>query len=80
MRLDYATDSDPQKRLPMKDASNKTIYSQLEIVDEQTGAAGTDIRVGIQSEHTNQIRSRIQGANVDAGSYQGSAWLIATFD
>lgn len=49
-------------------------------MDEQTGAAGTDIRVGIQSEHTIQIRSRIQGANADAGSYQGSAWLIATFD
>lgn len=80
LRLDYATDSDPQKRLPMKDAANRTIYSQLEIVDEQTGATGTDIRVGIQSDRTIQIRSRIQGANADAGSYQGSAWLIATFD
>ncbi|WIE08720.1 MULTISPECIES: adhesin [Providencia] len=80
LRLDYVTDGDPQKRLPMKDASNRTIYSKLDIVDEQTGATGTDIRVGIHSNRTIYIRSRIQGNNADAGSYQGSAWLIATFD
>lgn len=80
LRLDYATDGDPQKRLPLKDSLNNTIYSRLEIVDEQTGATGTDIHVGIQSERTIQVRSHLQGDSADAGSYRGSAWLIATFD
>lgn len=80
LRLDYATDDDPQKRLPLTNDLNQKIYSQLVLIDELTGQLGTDFRLDIHGSREINIRSRIQGENADAGDYHGSAWLIATFD
>ncbi|MGO2304169.1 MAG: adhesin [Providencia sp.] len=80
LRLDYATDDDPQKRLPLTNDLNQKIYSQLVLIDELTGQSGTDFRLDIHGSREINIRSRIQGENADAGDYHGSAWLIATFD
>lgn len=82
LRLDYATDSDPQKRLPMTNSldSSQKIYSELELVDDVTGQSGKDFKVKIQDVRTIKINSRLHGSNATAGEYKGSAWLIATFD
>lgn len=82
LRLDYVTDSDPQKRLPMisRQNSNDRIYSELTLTDEATGQTGKELKVDIKDIKTVKISSRIQGNNAAAGEYQGSAWLIATFD
>ncbi|EKT55339.1 fimbrial adhesin [Providencia burhodogranariea DSM 19968] len=82
LRLDYATDGDPQKRLPMINATNNEdrIYSELKMVDESTGQSGTDFKVNIKDLKTITISSHLQGKNAVAGDYRGSAWLIATFD
>nr|WP_314266441.1 adhesin [uncultured Moellerella sp.] len=82
LRLDYATDDDPQKRLPMTSSqdSNNKIYSELTMTDESTGQTGTDFKIEIKDLRTIKISSHIQGSNAIAGDYRGSAWLIATFD
>ncbi|MEY0301854.1 adhesin [Providencia manganoxydans] len=80
LRLDYATDGDPQKRLPMTSSQNNKIYSDLSMTDEITGQTGKDLKVDIKDLRTIKITSHIQGSNAVAGDYKGSAWLIATFD
>lgn len=82
LRLDYATDNDPQKRLPMTSSqnSNHKIYSNLTMTDETTGQTGKDFKIEIKDLRTIKITSHIQGTNAAAGDYKGSAWLIATFD
>ncbi|MGG4692649.1 adhesin [Proteus mirabilis] len=82
LHLDYATDSDPQKRLPMTNSqnSNYKIYSELTMTDEITGQTGKDFKIDIKDLRTIKITSHIQGSNAVAGDYKGSAWLIATFD
>lgn len=82
LRLDYATDSDPQQRLPMigSENSNDRIYSELNMTDETTGQTGKDFKIDIENLRTIKINSHIQGTNAAAGEYKGSAWLIATFD
>ncbi|MEY0304384.1 adhesin [Providencia manganoxydans] len=80
LRLDYATDDDPQKRLPMTSSQNNKIYSDLSMTDEITGQTGKDLKVDIKDLRTIKITSHIQGSNAVAGDYKGSAWLIATFD
>ncbi|WP_272682507.1 adhesin [Providencia sp. PROV120] len=78
--LDYATDDDPQKRLPMTSSQNNKIYSDLSMTDEITGQTGKEFQVNIKDLRTIKITSHIQGSNAVAGDYKGSAWLIATFD
>ncbi len=82
LRLDYATDDDSQKRLPMTSSqnSNNKIYSELTMTDETTGQTGKDFKIDIKDLRTIKISSHIQGSNAIAGDYRGSAWLIATFD
>lgn len=82
LRLDYTTDSDPQKRLPMTSSQNSDnkIYSDLTITDETTGQTGKDFKIDIKDLRTIKITSHIQGSNAVGGDYKGSAWLIATFD
>nr|WP_282561572.1 adhesin [Providencia sp. 21OH12SH02B-Prov] len=82
LRLDYTKDSDPQKRLPLKSHlnSNDVIYSELTLTDEATGQTGQSLTLEIHQLDTIRVTSRIQGKNAVAGDYQGSAWLIATYD
>ncbi|WP_222931052.1 hypothetical protein [Acinetobacter guerrae] len=86
IKLDYVIDSDAQKRLPLKNtAIDRTdkVYSKLTLRDEttgQTGGIGTDIRTSIEKLKTVTITSHLQGSNAVAGNYQGSAWVITTFD
>ncbi len=82
MRLDYATDDDPQKRLPMisKENPDNKIYSELKLADDSTGQSGKELKVTIDDIKTISVSSHIQGENTAAGSYHGSAWLISTFD
>lgn len=82
LRLDYTTDDDPKKRLPMTNSldKNQKIYSELKLVDDATGQSGKDLKVQIQNMRTIKISSHLQGSDATAGEYMGSAWLIATFD
>ncbi|WP_206669014.1 hypothetical protein [Acinetobacter guerrae] len=83
LRLDYLKDDDLQKRLPLKNTligSTDKIYSELTMHDESTGQAGTEITTNIEKSKTITITSHIQGSNAATGNYQGSAWLIATFN
>lgn len=82
MRLDYVSDGDSQKRLPMVNTldNTKKIYSKLRLIDESTGQSGTDLKVNIEGLKNITISSEIQGTNAAPGDYRGSAWLIATFD
>ncbi|MGO2347376.1 MAG: hypothetical protein ACTH64_16645 [Providencia sp.] len=82
LRLDYAKDNDAQKRLPMTNNlnANEKIYSDLKIIDESTGQSGTDIKINIKDFKTITLSSHIQGNNAREGDYNGSAWLIATYD
>ncbi len=80
LRLDYAQDGDPQKRLPLVNKVTKEkIYTTLMMTDDTTGQSGLDMNVDIQNLKTISISSHLQGTNAPAGDYQGSAWLIATF-
>lgn len=80
LRLDYAKDNDPQKRLPLiNKTTNEKIYTTLLMTDESTGQSGLDMNVDIENLKTININSHLQGTNAPAGDYQGSAWLIATF-
>ncbi|MEQ5128247.1 adhesin [Providencia alcalifaciens] len=80
LRLDYTQDDDPQKRLPMQNEANDTIYSDLVITDLETGQSGKEINAEIHSLKEFEISSHLQGENAQAGDYHGSAWLIATLD
>lgn len=82
LRLDYITDNDPQKRLPMQNTKNSDdkIYSELKIIDDETGQSGKNIKIDITGFKPITISSHIYGENAVAGDYKGSAWLIATFD
>lgn len=82
LRLDYITDNDPQKRLPMQSTKNSDdkIYSELKIIDDETGQSGNNISIDIKEFKSITISSHIYGENAAAGDYKGSAWLIATFD
>ncbi|MBC5791449.1 adhesin [Providencia sp. JUb39] len=80
LRLDYAADSDPQKRLPLiNKVTKEKIYTTLMMTDDSTGKSGLDMNVDIDKLKTISISSHLQGTNAPAGDYQGSAWLIATF-
>ena len=80
LRLDYASDEDPQKRLPMTNNANDKIYSALTIIDQETGQSGQELRTEIYANKTFEIISHLQGENAAAGDYHGSAWLIATYE
>ncbi|MBJ9983888.1 adhesin [Acinetobacter sp. S40] len=86
LRLDYAKDGDPQGRLPLTNTvvgSTDKIYTELTMRDETTGQTGgvdRDIHTNIEQSKTISITSHLQGTDAVAGNYQGSAWLIATFD
>ncbi|HEK1040097.1 TPA: adhesin [Proteus mirabilis] len=76
--LDYVTDADPLKRVPLK-SGIQTIYSELKIYDEQTGQSGKSIETTISSMKNIRVESHISGTNVEPGVYSGNAWLIATY-
>ncbi|HBO24297.1 MAG TPA: adhesin [Providencia sp.] len=76
--LDYATDNDPQKRVPLKSGSN-TIYSELTLYDAESNQRGKSFVANINKIKTIQIESRISGSNAKPGKYKGNAWLIATY-
>lgn len=79
-RLDYTTDDDAQKRLPLTNNQGDKIYSELVLVDDTTGQSGKELKVNIDEFKTIKIQSHIKGNDANAGNYNGSAWLIATFD
>ncbi|EEG83318.1 hypothetical protein PROPEN_04082 [Proteus penneri ATCC 35198] len=56
------------------------IYSELKLVDSAGIDRGRDFKINIRDGETFTISSHIHGSNAIAGSYQGSAWLIATFE
>ncbi|MEX5485777.1 hypothetical protein IC611_07730 [Proteus mirabilis] len=68
LRLDYITDNDPQKRLPMVNTqnSNNKIYSELTMTDEITGQKGKDFKIDINDLRTIKITSHLQGTNAIA--------------
>ncbi|MDR2225287.1 MAG: adhesin [Providencia sp.] len=79
--LDYVTDDDMQKRLPMINSTdNNRIYSNLVMIDESTGKKGKEIKTTIKDLKDITIESYIQGHNAVSGEYHGTAWLIATYD
>ncbi|EKT53827.1 hypothetical protein [Providencia rettgeri] len=78
LTLDYVTDSDPQKRVPLKSGSN-TIYSELSLYDKETNQRGKLLTVTIGKMKNIQIESHISGLNAQPGVYTGNAWLIATY-
>ncbi|MEQ4672508.1 adhesin [Providencia manganoxydans] len=79
LRLDYATDDDPQKRLPMTSSENNKIYSDLSMTTDEIGNKPVkELEVDIKDFKNIKITSHIQGSNAVAGDYKGSAWLIAT--
>ncbi|OAT38670.1 adhesin [Proteus myxofaciens] len=82
LRLDYATDGDAQKRLPLINSQDSTskIYSDLTMTHEASNQTGKDFKIDIEEISTVKISSHIQGTNAMPGDYKGSAWLIATFD
>ncbi|HEF8774442.1 adhesin [Providencia manganoxydans] len=82
LRLDYAKDSDPQKRLPLVSDENDSdvIYSQLTLTDEASGQTGQSLQVEFNEQNIISIASHIKGENAVAGNYHGSAWLIATYE
>lgn len=76
--LDYMTDNDPQKRVPLTSGAN-TIYSDLILFDRDTNQRGKTIETSINGVKNIQIESHISGLNAAPGDYSGSAWLIATY-
>ncbi|HEM7133999.1 TPA: adhesin [Providencia rettgeri] len=78
LKLDYVTDSDPEKRVPLK-SGNNTIYSEVTIYDEQTNQSGKTIETTIDKVKNIRIESQLSGSNAEPGDYKGSAWLISTF-
>ncbi|WP_413495898.1 adhesin [Morganella psychrotolerans] len=78
LSLDYVTDSDPQKRVPLK-SGNDTIYAELNLFDADINKRGKQIETTINKVKNIQIESHLSGENKNPGQYSGSAWLIATF-
>ncbi|MGO2303281.1 MAG: adhesin [Providencia sp.] len=78
LALDYVTDSDPQKRLPLK-SGNNTIYSELTLYDEQNNQSGKTFETTIDKVKNITIESKVSGYNAEPGDYKGNTWLIATF-
>ncbi|OAT49736.1 MrpH family fimbial adhesin [Providencia heimbachae] len=76
--LDYVTDSDPQKRLPLKSGSN-TIYSELMLYDDSSNLRGKTIETTIEKIKNIQVESHLSGLDAEPGKYSGSAWIIATY-
>lgn len=76
--LDYVTDSDPQKRVPLK-SGNNTIYSELSLYDAETNQRGKTIETTIEKVKNIQIESHLYGLDAEPGKYTGNAWLIATY-
>lgn len=78
LTLDYATDSDPKKRVQLKSGDN-TIYSEVTLFDEQTNQRGKTFETTIDKVKNIRIESQLSGSNAKPGDYTGSAWLISTF-
>lgn len=78
LKLDYVTDDDPEKRVPLK-SGNNTIYSEVTIYDEQTNQSGKTIETTIDKIKNIRIESQLSGSDAEPGDYKGNAWLIATF-
>ncbi len=76
--LDYITDSDPQKRMPLK-SGNNTIYSDLTLYDVSSNQRGKTIETTIDKIKNIQVESNLSGLDAEPGKYSGSAWVIATF-
>lgn len=76
--LDYVTDSDPQKRVPLKSGKN-TIYSDLTLYDADTNQRGKTFETTIDKVKNIQVESHISGFDMTPGKYTGNAWIIATF-
>ncbi|WP_457810156.1 MrpH family fimbial adhesin, partial [Providencia heimbachae] len=76
--LDYVTDGDPQKRLPLKSGSN-TIYSELMLYDDSSNLRGKTIETTIEKIKNIQVESHLSGLDAEPGKYSGSAWIIATY-
>ncbi len=82
-KLDYIKDDDPLKRVPLSniDDPQSKIYSELVLIDNNTGEeVGTELRTSIKKYQNITIRSTLKGSNAVAGNYQGTAWLISTYD
>lgn len=78
LKLDYATDTDPEKRVPLK-SGNNTIYSEVTLYDEQTNQSGKTIETTIDKVKNIRIESQLSGSDAEPGDYKGNVWLIATF-
>lgn len=78
LALDYTSDNDPKKRVPLKSGYN-TIYSELTLFDEQSNKSGKIIETTIDKIKNIRIESHISGIDAKPGDYKGNAWLIATF-
>ncbi len=76
--LDYVTDNDPQKRLPLK-SGNNTIYSELTLYDASSNQRGKTIETTIDKIKNIQVESHLSGLNAEPGKYNGSAWVIANY-
>ncbi len=76
--LDYVTDSDPKKRIPLK-SGNNIIYSELNLYDASSNQRGKTINTTIEKIKNIQVESYLSGENAAPGKYQGSAWVIATY-
>ncbi|HFT7131103.1 TPA: adhesin [Klebsiella aerogenes] len=78
LTLDYVTDNDPEKRVPLKSGSN-TIYSELMLYDEQNNKKGKVIETTLDGIKNIRVESHLSGSSAEPGDYRGNAWLIASF-
>ncbi|EJD6044913.1 adhesin [Providencia rettgeri] len=78
LKIDYTTDTDPEKRVPLK-SGNNTIYSEVTLYDEQTNQRGKNIETTIDKVKSIRIESHLSGSDAEPGDYKGNAWLISTF-
>lgn len=78
LMLDYVTDNDPEKRVPLK-SGNNTIYSELMLYDEQSNKKGKVIETTIDGIKNIRVESHLSGSSAEPGDYRGNAWLIASF-
>lgn len=78
LALDYVTDNDPQKRVPLKSRTN-TIYSDLSLYDADTNQRGKTFETTIDKVKNIQVESHVSGFDMTPGKYTGNAWIIATF-
>ncbi|MEB7534944.1 adhesin [Klebsiella aerogenes] len=78
LMLDYVTDSDPEKRVPLK-SGNNTIYTELMLYDEQSNKKGKVIETTIDGIKNIRVESHLSGSSAEPGDYRGNAWLIASF-